>query len=159
VIRLVIIVAVIVVLAVPAGLSAIWALHRFAAGSARLVGAPDAAPERVFLGGSRSESGDVTWPLARLEFFGWGIRIVGSVRPVRWLIGTWEARYEELATVRFIASMSSGIRFAVKGGTTAVVFWAFNDLVEIADRLEERGVTVDRSRVSLRQAGGIYRTR
>jgi hypothetical protein len=157
-VRVVIIVAIIIVVGVPTVAATLWALRQQAAGSARVIAMPDTAPERAFLGGSLSGSWSASWPLARLEFLDWGIRLGGSVRPVRWVIGTWEARYEELATVRLISSLTPGVRLAVKGSTDAVVFWTFQDSREIADRLEAHGVPVDRSAMSLRKAGGIYRS-
>ncbi len=76
----------------------------------------------------------------------------------RWLIGTWEARYEELAMVRLISSLTPGVRFAVEGSADAVVFWTFKHAGEFADRLEAHSVRIDRSPTSLRKAGGTYRT-
>lgn len=152
------IIAVVVLVGLPTVAATTWALGKQAAGFARVVNPQDRAPERAFLGGSLSVNWSVTWPLVRLEFFGWGIRLSGSVRLVRWLIKPWEARYEELAKVRLISSATSGVRFAVEGSTDAVVFWSFRDAGEIADRLEAHGVAVDRSSTTLRQAGGAYRS-
>jgi hypothetical protein len=146
------------VVGLPTVAATIWALGKQAPGFARAVNPQDWTPERAFLGGLLSGNWSATWPLARLEFFGWGIRLGGSVRLVRWLIRPWEARYEELATVRLISSATSGVRIAVEGRTDAVVFWSFRDAGEIADRLEAHGVPVDRSVTTLRQAGGVYRS-
>lgn len=157
-VRTVIIAAIVLLVGVPTVAATMRALRKQAAAARRTVNLPHAAPERAYLGGSLSGNWSATWPLARLEFFDWGIRLSGSVRPVRWLLAPWEAQYGELATVRLISSAASGVRFAVKGSTDAVVFWCIRDPGEIADRLEMHGVAVDRSVTTLRQAGGICRT-
>ncbi len=155
--RAVIITAIVMVVAIPMAAGAVWGFRRQAALASRVISMPDTAPARTFLGGCLSGTWSATWPLARLEFFDWGIRLAGSVRPVRWLIGTWEARYEELATVRLIESPASGVRLAIKGSTDAVVFWTFRESREISGLLEAKNVPVDRTTVPLRQAGGTYR--
>jgi hypothetical protein len=122
---------------------------------------PQTPPHAAFVGWALTATVTVGWPLARLELFKWGIRLGPSARLVALLplsIPTWEARYEELATVRSVRGIvSSGLRFAVAGKSDAVVFWSFQWL-EILDRLEAVGATVDRSPVPLRQAGGVYKT-
>jgi hypothetical protein len=72
-------------------------------GTPRLVGAPDGSPERSYVGGSLTRGSRASPPLARLEFFDWGIRLGGSVGPIRRLKPAWEARYGELRTVRFVS--------------------------------------------------------
>lgn len=149
-VRVVIIVAIVIVLGVPAIAATLWALKDQAGGSARLTGMPATAPETTFIGGSLIGSTQATQPLAQLEFFDWGIRLSASVRLLRWGTPTWEARYEELATVRLISSFKqSGVRLVVKGSTDAVVFWTFDDSAAIASRLEAHGVPVDRSATTI----------
>lgn len=155
-VRVVIIVAIVIVLGVPTVAATLWALRDQAGRAARLIGMPGTAPESTFLGGSLTATARATWPLARLEFFNWGIRLSASLRLLRWVIGTWEAQYEELATVRLISSLNPGVRLALKGSTDAVVFLTFES-TQIADRLEAHGVPVDRAAISLRNAGGTYR--
>jgi hypothetical protein len=111
-----------------------------------------------------------TWPLARLELFEWGIRLRSSRRALTFLplfVPTWEARgtkrsgskpYDELAVVKTVTGAgTSGLRFAVSGESDAVVFWS-SSCAEILDRLAAAGATVDRSAMSLKQAGGVYKT-
>jgi hypothetical protein len=142
------------VFAVPASVVGVrWIRHLFAA-SAREIAMPDTTLKMAFLGGLRSGSVNATWPLVRLECFDWGIRLRGSARPWRRLTPTWEARYEDLATVQLVSSMSTGIRFAATGRTDAVVFWTFKSS-EIMDHLDARGAPVDRSPKSFQQAGGV----
>jgi hypothetical protein len=138
-----------------------WGMRQSTRSAARVLGMPQTPPQAVFVGWALTATVTVGWPLARLELLEWGIRLGASARPLALLplsIPTWEARYEELATVRSVRGiLSSGLRFAVAGKSDAVVFWSFQ-LLEILDRLETAGAMVDRSPVPLRQAGGIYKT-
>lgn len=68
-----------------------------------------------------------------------------------------EVRYEELAVVQLVSSPNRGVRLAVKGSPDAVVFWTYRSRT-IADCLEVHNVLVDRTEVSLREAGGTHRT-
>ena len=47
-------------------------------------------------------------PMVKLEVFDWGIRIRG-IAPTRWIVPTWEARYDELAMAELVASPFSRI--------------------------------------------------
>jgi len=142
------------VLAVPASVVGVrWIRHLWAESSPETE-MPDAGLEKAFLGGLLSGSVSATWPLVRLECSDWGIRLRGSARLWRRLVPLWEARYENLATVQLVESMSTGIRFASDGGADAVVFWTFKSS-EIMDHLEARGVSVDRLPKSIRKAGGV----
>ena len=138
-----------------------WGMRQQARSAARVLGMPQTPPESAYLGSALTATVNVGWPLARLELFEWGIRLGASARPVALLplsIPTWEARYEELVTVRSVRGIvSSGLRFAVADKTDAVVFWSFQWL-KILDRLEAAGAKVDRSPVPLKQAGGVYKT-
>lgn len=139
----------------------IWGMRHQTSTAARVLEMPESAPESVFLGGALARTVSATWPLARLELFGWGVRLSNSVRLLRHLplsFPTWEARYEELAVVRSVAGVGAGgVRFALTGSTDAVVFWS-GRWSEVLDRLEAAGVTVDRSTTSLKNAGGVYKT-
>jgi len=154
------------VLAVGTGAAGAWGMRRQISESARVIAVPDTAPEAAFVGGAQAATVQVTWPLARLEFFSWGIRLRSNWRFLRFLpmsFPTWEARYAELATIKSVlAAAGSGVRFAVTGSPDAVVFWSSrvfwaSQNPEILDRLEAAGATVDRTVISLRQAGGVYR--
>lgn len=120
-----------------------------------------APPDATFLGGALTPTVSATWPLARLELFEWGIRLRSSRRALTFLplfVPTWEARYDELAVVKNVTGAgTSGLRFAVSGESDAVVFWS-SSCPEILDRLAAAGATVDRSAMSLKQAGGVYKT-
>jgi len=102
--------------------------------------------------------------LARLEFFGWGIRVRGKVL-VRWLLPTWEARFEELSSARplFAPLGRQGMFFAARnvpagsrgrggGLSDRIVFWTGKG-AEIVARLEQFGVRADFSEVRI---GRLY---
>jgi hypothetical protein len=123
----------------------------------RVVGKSASQPDAVFFGGALTRTVSATWPLARLELSDWGVRLDSSARFLHYLplaVPTWEARYEELVTVRHVtAAAGSGLRFAVSGAPDAVVFWS-RRCSEILDRLGAAGAPIDRSLTSLKLAGG-----
>lgn len=157
-VRAVLVVAIVLVIAVPTIAATIWGLGKQASASARVVGMPDMAPEWGVIGSFTSGTASTTAPLARLEFFSWGIRLSGRVRRARWILPPWEARYEELATIRPVSIMlrTGGIRLAVKDSADAVVFWSAVS-TEILNRLAAHGVPTERQVTRLR-AGDLYRT-
>lgn len=89
--------------------------------------------------------------LARLEFFGWGIRVRGKAL-IRWLLPTWEARFEELSSTRPLSAPFGrrGIFFAARNRTDPVVFWTRQGSAILA-RLEQQGVRADCSGVRVRR--------
>ncbi len=113
------------VLAVPATVVGVRWIRRLWAESVHQMDMPDAVLEATFLGGLLSGSVSATWPLVILECFDWGIRLRGSARLWRRLVPNWEARYEDLATVQLVSSMSTGVRLAAASGANAVVFLTF----------------------------------
>ena len=127
--------------AVIAGLAfAVVGFRQNAARLTRMVETPDAQPLVTFTGGMWSLQGGGTrgrW--ARLQFFDWGIRLDG-----RSVLPTFEVRYEELGDARLVASrFKSGIRFQSSCLPDPVTFET-SEGAQIADLLEERGVTVNR---------------
>ena len=104
--------------------------------------------------------------LARLEFFGWGIRVRGKVL-LRRLLPTWEARFEELSSARplsaplgrqgmyFVArNVPTGSRSRDGGLGDRIVFWT-RPRAEIVVRLEQFGVRADFSEVRIRRSWEI----
>lgn len=147
-------------LALAGGGAGIWGMRQQTREAARILGMPVTAPESAFLGGTLSRTVSAGFPLARLEIFGWGVRLGASARWRRFLplsIPTWEVRYEELAVVRRVTAYGQeGLRFAMTASADAVVFWS-SRCPEILDRLEAAGAAVDRSVTPLKRAGGIYK--
>jgi len=103
---------------------------------------PDLTPAAVYPGRirSRTEGGGTG---CRLELFDWGIRMRGSA-VMKPFVPVFELRYRELTEARLVAAhVNRGVRFQADCLSAAVTFVTFQDR-EIADRLEERGVPVDR---------------
>jgi hypothetical protein len=138
-----------------------WGMRRQVSSASRVIGMRDSPPVSVFVGGAIGPTVSVTTPLARLELFGWGVRLSASARWLRFFplsVPTWEARYDELAVVRRVTGIGTGgLRLAVADSADAVVFWT-SQWPEILDRLEAAGASVDRLPVRVKQAGGVYRT-
>jgi hypothetical protein len=139
-----------------------WGMRQQASSASRVISKPESPPESVFLGGAPTPTVSATTPLARLELFGWGVRLSSCARWLRYLplsVPTWEARYDELAVVRSVSRIgTSGLRLAVAGSADAVVFWT-SQWPDILDRLAVAGASVDRSPVQFKQPGGTERTR
>ena len=128
--------------AVIAGLAfLVVGLRRNAGRLTRKVGTQEVQLLATFKGGMWSRHGGGTrgrW--ARLRFLDWGIRLDG-----RWVIPTFELRYDEISEARLVASrFKSGIRFQSSCLTEPVTFET-SEGMQIADLLEERGVMVNRN--------------
>jgi hypothetical protein len=94
-----IVIVVVLALAVAGGLG--LSIRR-AASNARTIDVPAGEPDRIFWGGVMCRYVITSGNLARLEFFDWGVRIRGIVAS-RWVVPTWEARYEELAIAELVS--------------------------------------------------------
>lgn len=118
--------------------------------------AADSVLELTVLGGLRSKSVNASYGLARLDCFGWGIRLRSSARWLRWLLPAWEARYDELVKAQLITVPlgNRGVRFQPADGTSPIIFWTFKGSI-ILDQLEAHGVTVNRNVTRLRHTGGL----
>jgi len=149
----VVIVLIVVVAVLAATALAIWV--RRAAASARRIGAPDDEPDRVLYGDVLCRSVMTSGSFARLEVHDWGVRLRG-IAMTRWIVPTWEARYEELAIAEVVASRSRlGVWLRLKGGAGAIGFLTSNS-EETARALEAHGVRVDRSVTQFRQVADLY---
>jgi uncharacterized membrane protein YeaQ/YmgE (transglycosylase-associated protein family) len=102
---LVVILIVIVILAIVAWLARSIVRAR---SSARIIGETVGQAEELFHGGIMSKHLTTSGSLVRLEMYDWGIRIRGTVI-ARWIVPTWEARYDELAIAELVASPFSRI--------------------------------------------------
>jgi hypothetical protein len=101
----VILLVVVVVLVILAGL-ATWV--RRARSCARIIEAPAGEEQNIFHGGMMCKKLTTSGTMVRLEIFDWGVRIRG-IKPVRWVVPTWEARYDELAIAELVATPFSRI--------------------------------------------------
>jgi hypothetical protein len=148
-----ILVVVVLALAGAAGL-ALWI--RRAASCARTIDVPAAEPDRVFWGGVMCRHLITSGTLARLEFFDWGVRVRGI--PVsRWIVPTWEARFEELAIAELVALRWSRIAVWLKlRGEPGGIAFLSDRSSEILPLLERSGVPVNRALAQIRRAEDLY---
>ena len=96
--------------------------------------------------------------LARMEFHDWGVRIRG-IAISRWIVPTWEARYEELAIAELASLRFSriGVWLRLRGGADGIGFLT-NWSQDILRRLEQHDVPVDRSVTQVKRAEELYRS-
>jgi hypothetical protein len=120
--------------------------------STRRVSAIEEVAAAAWKGGLRTRTVNSTAGTARLELFGWGVRVRGRGL---WqaLLPTWEVRYGELTAVHLIEWPlgNSGVMLRADGSAVPLVFFTFRGR-EVLDALELRGVPVDRSVSRLRRA-------
>jgi len=148
------VIVLIVVLAVlaAAGLT-VWT--RRAAACGRKIGAPAGQPERVLMGDVMCRSVITSGSFARLEIHDWGVRLRGIVI-TRWIVPTWEARYDELAIAEVVASRTRlGVWLRLKDGAGGIGFLS-NVSEATIDPLERHGVPINRSVARLRQVADLY---
>jgi len=96
------------------------------------------------VGGLRWPEGTAIVPLARLELFGSGLRLCGSLRLLKPLLPTWEVRYDEIkeaGLVRSALTKRLGVRFQSDTPGGSVVFWTSTPQRVLA-QLSEHGVGV-----------------
>jgi hypothetical protein len=133
----------------------IWA--RLAASNTRIIGAPDSELEDFFWGGVMCRHVITSGSLARLEFYDWGIRLRGI--PIsRWIIPTWEARYEEMSIAELVALPQSRIAvwFRLRGDSATIAFLCERSS-QILPVLEKHGVPVNRAVTRIRRVEELYR--
>jgi len=132
----------------------LWA--RLAATEARAVGAPAGELEALFRGGVMSRYVITSGSLARLEFFDWGVRLCGM--PIsRWIVPTWEARYDELAIAELVALPASRIAvcFRLRGEANPIAFLSEHSPA-ILRLLDKHDVPVNRSVTRIRRVRELY---
>jgi hypothetical protein len=136
---------------------AVWI--RRARSLTRVIDVPDSEPDRLITGDVLSRYVMTSGSLGRLEFHDWGIRMRGIVIS-RWVVPTWEARYEELAVAELVASQWSrlAVWFKLRGESGGIGFLShFTE--EMLRRLEEHDVPVNRSVAKFKQVSELYDAR
>src|SRR6202046_5763401 len=106
-----------------AGISGFAWWIRLAGANARALGAPPGDPVVLFRGGVMCRHLLTSGALARLEFFDWGVRLRGIVI-ARWIVPTWEARYDQLAVAELVTLPASRIAvwLRLRGDPPAIGF-------------------------------------
>jgi hypothetical protein len=144
---------VVVLLALAAGLTA-WI--RRGRSYARIIGAPAAERETVFHGGILCKGLTTSGIMVRFEFFEWGIRISG-ILPSRWIVPTWEARYDEIAIAELVSSPFSRIAVWLRlRGEPGGMGFLTEHSQDIMSRLQKRGVPVNRAMTRIKKVDELY---
>jgi hypothetical protein len=132
----------------------IWT--RLAATNARVIDAPAGELDEVFWGGVMCRHVITSGSLARLEFYEWGVRLRGTAIS-RWIVPTWEARYDELAIAELVALPQSRIAvwLRLRDSGSAIAFLC-DRTSQILPVLETHGVPVNRSVTRIRRVEDLY---
>jgi hypothetical protein len=122
----------------------------------RRIGAPTADPEATYWGDVMCRYVLTSGSLARLEFFDWGVRLRG-ILVSRWLVPTWEARYEDLAIAELVALRWSrtAVWLRLRGEQGGIGFLS-DRCQDIVGQLDKHGVPVDRSVARFSRVAELY---
>jgi hypothetical protein len=147
---------VVVVLAVVAGAGLFFWIRR-AKSCGRTIDAPAGDLVGLFYGGVMCRGLVTSGSLARLEFYDWGVRLRGSVVS-RWVVPTWEARYDELAIAELVALRWSRVAvwMRLRGRQDGIAFLA-NGSADVLRQLERHDVLVNRSVAQIKRVDELYR--
>jgi hypothetical protein len=152
-------VAVVILLVVALALVVIVSLTvwiRRTASCGRTADVPAGQPARSYTGDVLCRSAITSGGLARLEFFDWGVRLRGIVVS-RWIVPTWEARYDELDLAELVKLRFSRIAvwFRLRGEAGGIGFLtSFSQ--EILRELAARDVPVNRAIAEVRNTAELY---
>ena len=151
----VILLIVVVLVAIVAGLVT-WVWRGRSA--SRVIGAPASQREAVFHGGIMCKTLTTSGLLVKFEFFDWGIRISG-IAPSRWVIPSWEARYDELAVAELVASPFSRVAvwLRLRGEPGGMGFLSQHS-EEILRRLGRQDVPINRAITRVKRVEELYET-
>lgn len=130
---------------------------RLAASSARAIDAPAGKLEELFWGGVMSRHVLTSGKLVKLELYDWGVRVRGTII-ARWIVPTWEARYDELAIAELVALPTSRIAvcFRLRGGDPNVIAFLSDYSSAILPVLQRHGVPVNRAVTKIRRVAEMY---
>ena len=123
----------------------------------RTIDAPPGDLVALFYGGVMCRHLLTSGSLARLEFYDWGVRLRGSVLS-RWVVPTWEARYDELAIAELVALRWSRVAvwMRLRGRQDGIAFLA-NGSADVLRQLEQHDVPVNRSVAQIKRVEELYR--
>jgi hypothetical protein len=129
---------------------------RLAASNKRVIGAPAGEPDTLFRGGVMCRYVITSGSLVRLEFFDWGVRLRG-VAVSRWLVPTWEAKYDELAIAELVSLPASRIAVWLRlRGEPAAIGFLSDRSNAILPLLESHGVPVNRAVTQVKRVEELY---
>lgn len=151
--QVVILLVAVVALAIIAGV-AIWI--RRTASCGRVTNAPAAEPTRSFAGDVLCRYAITSGGLARLEFFDWGVRLRGIIVS-RWIVPTWEARYDELALAELVKLPFSRIAVWLRArGEPGGIGFLTSFSQDILRQLAAQDVPVSRAVAEVRTTAELY---
>jgi hypothetical protein len=129
---------------------------RRARSCARIIDVPEGEEEDSFLGGIMCKYLTTGGTMVRFEVFDWGVRIRGFA-PTRWVVPTWEARYDELAIAELVSSPFSRIAvwLRLRGGSDGIGFLSDRSQ-EILKALEAHEVPVNRAITRFKRVDELY---
>jgi hypothetical protein len=134
---------------------ALWV--RLAGANARRIEPPEGELEDLFWGDVMGRHVITSGGMARLEFFDWGVRLRGTFIS-RWIVPTWEARYDELGTAGLATLPHSRVAvwLRIKDEMPAIGFLC-DRYTLVLPVLEQHGVQVDRSVAKVRKIDELYK--
>jgi hypothetical protein len=143
------------VLAVAAGASLVAWIRR-AASCRRRIDAPAGKPEFALTGDVLCRYVTTSGSLAVLELHDWGVRLRGNLVS-KWIIPTWEARYDELAIAELVTVGPSRVAvwLRLRAGQGGIGFMRLPS-DDVIGRLERHGVPVDRAIAHVRRVDELY---
>lgn len=129
---------------------------RRARSCARIIEVPDTEREDSFVGGILCKHLTTSGTMVKFEVYDWGVRIRGFA-PTRWVVPTWEARYEELAIAELVSSPFSRIAvwLRLRGGSDGMGFLSGSSQ-DILKALEAHDVPVNRALVRFKRVEELY---
>jgi hypothetical protein len=146
----------VVLLALAAG-AGLFFWTRRARSCGRTIDAPDSELVDLYYGGVMCRYLLTSGSLARLEFYDWGVRLRGTMVS-RWIVPTWEARYEELAIAELVALRWSRVAVWLKlRGTPDGIAFLANGSTGILRQLEQHEVPVNRALAQISRVEELYR--
>lgn len=152
------VVVLLVVVLVVVGVAGLVTWIRRARSCARSVDAPVGELNRIFPGDVLCRHALMSGSLSRLEFFDWGVRLRG-IAISRWIVPTWEARFEDLAIAELVTLRFSrfAVWFRLRGEADGIGFLTHFSK-DILRELEKRDVPVNRSVIKVSRAEELYRS-
>jgi hypothetical protein len=154
VLAVILLIVVLVLIAAAGGVT--WV--RRAARCKRIIEAPDGKLEDMVYGDVMCRALLTSGSLGRMEIRDWGVRLRGTVLS-RWVVPTWEARFEELAIVELVALPHSrhAVWFRLRGTSDGIGFLS-NRSQDVLRQMDKHGVPVNRALTQYRQVAELYRT-